>query len=120
VLCHNDGTDGKVYTDQTGKFVAHSANGNNYLLTVYEYDSNAILAEPLNSRTATAIVSAYKAVHAQLCTAGLRPQLQRFNNECSAILKESMKNEEVDFELVPPGMKSCNAAERAILTFMQC
>ena len=36
---------GQIYTDQTGKFVAPSSNGNNYLLVVYDYDSNCIIAE---------------------------------------------------------------------------
>jgi hypothetical protein len=40
---------GQIYTDQTGKFVTPSSTSNNYLLVLYDYDSNAILAEPMKS-----------------------------------------------------------------------
>jgi hypothetical protein len=108
---------GQIYTDQTGKFVTPSSNGNNYLLVLYDYDSNAILAEPMKSRHATAILSAYKLLHAKLCAAGLRPQLQRLDNECSDSLKAYMSAQDIDFQLVPPGVHRRNAAERAIRTF---
>jgi hypothetical protein len=67
---------GKIYSDQTGKFITPSSNGNNYLMIVYDYDSNHIFAEPFKSRSAPAILKAFQTVHAQLCAAGLRPQLQ--------------------------------------------
>jgi hypothetical protein len=36
---------GKTYSDQTGKFLAPSATGSNYVMIFYEYDSNSIHAE---------------------------------------------------------------------------
>ena len=36
---------GKVYTDQMGRFPVHSSAGNQYILVMYNYDSNAILTE---------------------------------------------------------------------------
>ncbi len=71
----------------------------------------------MKSRHATAILNAYKSIHAQLCKAGLRPQLQRLDNECSAILKACMHDQDIDFQLVPPAVHRRNAAERAIRTF---
>jgi hypothetical protein len=51
---------GQVYTNQTGRFITPSSNGNNYLLILYDYDSNAILAEPLKDHTpGTAILAGY-------------------------------------------------------------
>jgi hypothetical protein len=44
-------------------------------------------------------------------------QLQRLDNECSAILKEYMTAQDVEYQLVPPGVHRRNAAERAIRTF---
>jgi hypothetical protein len=85
---------GQIYTDQTGKFITPSSTGNNYLLVLYDYDGNAILVEPMKSRHATAILKAYKTIHAKLCKAGLRPQLQRLDNECSAILKDYMHEQD--------------------------
>ena len=45
----------KAYGDLTGRFPYISARGNQYFLTVYDYDNNAILVETLKSRTATDI-----------------------------------------------------------------
>jgi hypothetical protein len=66
---------GQIYTNQTGRFVQASSNGNNYLLILYDYDSNSILAEPIKTWTGQAILAAYKIIHTRLCNAGLRPKL---------------------------------------------
>jgi hypothetical protein len=108
---------GQIYTDQTGKFVAPSSNGNNYQLICYDYDSNAILAVAFKNRTAACIKTAFETIHQRLCKAGLRPAFQRLDNECSDILKEFMKQEKIDYQLVVPGSHRRNSAERAIRTW---
>jgi len=50
----------QIYMDQTGKFVAPSSTGNNYILILYDYDSNAILAIPFKNHQADCILQAYK------------------------------------------------------------
>jgi hypothetical protein len=67
---------GQIYTDQTGKFIAPSSNGNNYLMILYDYDSNSILSEPMKSRTKHSILAAYQTLHGRLVKAGLKPKLQ--------------------------------------------
>ena len=108
---------GQIYSDQTGRFVLPSSTGNNYIMIVYDYDSNFIFAQPFRNRTAKCILEAYKILHARLCKAGLRPRLQRLDNECSQLLKGFMHDENIDFQLVPPAVHRRNAAERAIRTF---
>jgi hypothetical protein len=108
---------GQIYTDQTGRFIAPSSTGNNYLMILYDYDSNHIFAQPLKNRQAPTIVAAYSILHARLCAAGLKPRLQRLDNECSQSLKDYMHDHDVDYQLVPPGIHRRNAAERAIRTF---
>jgi hypothetical protein len=108
---------GQVYSDQTGKFTFPSSNGNNYLFILYYYNSNLILAEPMKSRRAQDIMSAYKTVHTKLCCAGLKPKLTRLNNENSTTLKTFLNKENIDYQLVPPGTHRRNAAEHAIQTF---
>lgn len=108
---------GQVYTDQTGKFIIPSSNGYNYIMILYDYDSNAIIAEPMMSRTAESILKAYQKIHTMLVKAGHRPKLQRLDNECSAILKDFMSAESVEYQLVPPHVHRRNAAERGIRTF---
>ena len=51
---------GKTFSDQTGALPVPSTKGNKYLLVVYAYDANAIIAEPIPSRTAKAILTAYR------------------------------------------------------------
>jgi hypothetical protein len=108
---------GLIYTDQTGRFPTPSSLGNNYFFVLYDYDSNIIDAEPIPSRHAPAILKAYQRCVGDLVKAGLRPRLQRLDNECSDILKAYMTDIEVDYQLVPPGVHRRNAAERAIRTF---
>jgi hypothetical protein len=51
---------GKIYTNQTGKFAVLSSRCNKYLFVLYDYDSNAIMAEPIKSRTQGELTRAYK------------------------------------------------------------
>ena len=108
---------GQIYTDQTGKFILPSSTGNNYIMILYDYDSNYIFVQPFHNRTASCLLAAYKALHQRLCKAGLRPKLQRLDNECSTLLKDFLDAEAIDFQLVPPAVHRRNAAERAIRTF---
>jgi hypothetical protein len=108
---------GQIFTDQTGRFITPSSKGNNDIFLLYDYDSNYIHAEPMKNRTAPEILAAYQRTHRLLTNAGLRPLLQRLDNECSQPLKDFMKQEGVDYQLVPPHVHRRNAAERAIRTF---
>ena len=107
---------GQIHTNQTGRFVVASNTGNNYILVLYDYDSNSILVEPMHNRTGACILTAFKVLHARLVAAGLRPHLQRLDNECSAALKMFLTTETIDYQLVPPGLHRRNAAECAIRT----
>jgi hypothetical protein len=51
---------GQIYTDQTGRFPVVSSKGNNYIMILYDYDSNAILAQPIKNRTAPELLRAFK------------------------------------------------------------
>ena len=108
---------GQIFTDQTGKFITPSSTGNNYLILLYDYDSNAILAEPIPNRQAKAILKGYQTLHTRLVNAGIRPRMQRLDNECSSIMKEFMTQQGIDFQLVNPGDHRRNAVERGMRTF---
>jgi len=88
--------------DLTGKFVVPSSTGNNYILIVYNYDSNGILVIPLKTHCSKAILEAYQVAHTQLCTTGLCPKLQCLDNKASHALQDFMLAENVDYQLVPP------------------
>jgi hypothetical protein len=108
---------GQIYTDQTGRFITPSTTGNNYIMILYDYDSNSIFAQPYANKTSKCLLDAYKKLHNRLVIGGLRPKLQRLDNECSIELKDYMTEEGVEFQLVPPAVHRRNAAERAIRTF---
>ena len=107
----------KAYSDQTGKFPFTSSRGHKYLIIVYDYDSNAILHQPLKNRTASELTTAWKLIHDKLAVGGSTPLLYILDNEFSTELEEKMKENNVQFQLVPPHIHRRNAAERAIQTF---
>ena len=107
----------KIYTDLTGKFPVQSALGNKYILIVYHYDANAIIAEPLKDRTAGSIAKAHERVYDYLTARGLAPKVEILDNECSAELVRLMRKRKIAFQLVPPHLHRANAAERAIRTW---
>jgi hypothetical protein len=108
---------GKIYSDAAGRFPIPSSKGNHFLLIVYDFDSNYIFAEPMKSRTGAQHLAAYKRVHSLLSSRGLKPQLQKLDNEASKELLKFMTSEAIDYQLVSPNMHMRNAAERAIRTF---
>ena len=107
----------RTYSDLTGRFPVQSNRGANYILVVYEYDSNAILVRPLRNRSAPEIKSAFQNVVHCLTVRGLRPRLHTLDNEASTILRDYLRTEDVEYQLVPPHIHRRNASERAIHTF---
>ena len=108
---------GKMYSDQTGNFFQASSKGNLLIMILYDYDSNAILAEPLKNRKAENILAAYEKMHRYLKNRGMKPKIQILDNECSQQLKDYMITNNIKYQLAAPGQHRTNAAERAIRTF---
>jgi hypothetical protein len=75
------------------------------------------LPNPSKTQTAACILAAYKILHKHLTQARLKPQLQHLDKECSTILQQFMHDQNMDFQLVPPGMHYCNATKHGIQTF---
>jgi hypothetical protein len=63
----------QIYTDQTGHFLVTSRQGNKYIMILYDYDSNSILAKPMKSQTDDEIIQSYQALHNHLIAASLKP-----------------------------------------------
>ena len=74
-----------IYKDQTGVFNQISSKGYKYIIVLYYYDSNAIIAEPLKSRMQIEILQVYKKLHGYLTKLGLCPKLKWLDNEASRI-----------------------------------
>ena len=108
---------GQIYSDQPGQFLVSSTSGMSYMMVAHCYDSNAILAVPMPSRTGPSLLNAYKEVHRILTSRGFRPQYQRLDNEISKVFKDFLQPISVDYQLTPTGSHRRNTAERAIRTW---
>jgi hypothetical protein len=65
---------GKVYTDQTGRFPVISSKRNKYIMVLYEYDGNAVLAEPIKNRTSAELLRAFQVMETKLTARGFQPK----------------------------------------------
>ena len=79
IYCHIEQT-GQIYMDQTGHLPVTSSRGNKYIMTLYDYDSNAILTEPIKFRSEAEIIRAYSKIHESLTRCGFKPKLQHIDN----------------------------------------
>ena len=108
---------GKLFTDQTGRFPTRSSRGNQYVMVAYDQDSNAIIGEPLKTRAAQELLRAMMSIHTYLKNRGLKPRMQILDNECPELIKQYFRDEDVEWQLVPPNLHRNNAAEKVIGTF---
>jgi hypothetical protein len=72
---------GKVYGDLTCRFPIQSSSGQQFILTLYDYDINTISTELMKNRTDKEMIWVYTSLHKQLVNAGLKPELQVMDNE---------------------------------------
>jgi hypothetical protein len=93
---------GMILTNQTGRFPVKSSKGKSYIMVLYNYDSNGILATMMKSRKAPDLVAAYNELHQQLLDGGIKPVLQRLDDEISKVLIQAIKDKGIDFQLASP------------------
>ena len=96
-----DKLQGKSYSDLTGCFPIPSSRGNEYILVIYDYNSNAILAEAIPNRQAATIRDATLTMLEKLKTGEFVPKLHILDNECSGLLKSAFHKHKIIFQLVP-------------------
>ena len=117
IVLNFDDLKGTICTDLPGRFPFHSSRGMNYIFILYDFDSNAILAEPIKSRNAAHLVEGYDACYNLLKKAGIKPILHRLDNEVSKELIASIEEKDLKYQLATPHDHRNNYAERAIQTF---
>jgi hypothetical protein len=93
---------GQIYTDQTGRFHVVSSKVKKCTMVLYEYDGNAILAEPIKNRTAAELLRAFQVMEKKLTARGLQPKLMRLDNEASQLIKTYLHEHNIHSQLVPP------------------
>ncbi len=107
----------KMYTDQTGRFPKKSSCGHQYIMVLIEMDSNAILVAAMKNRTSGEMIRAYQELVDRLRSAGIQPKLHLLDNKCSNDFKESIRANNMKYQLVPPHDHRRNIAETAIKVF---
>ena len=104
-------------SDQTGRFPLTSRRGHQYIMILYDYDTNYIFAEPIKSRHQDELVRAYKKCHDILTGRGFRIRFHKMDNETSNSLAAAIAADGVEVEYAPPHDHKSNIAERMIQTF---
>jgi hypothetical protein len=107
----------QIYSNLTGRFPTTSLSGNKYMLILYDYDSNSILSVPMKNRGDKEMVRAFDFLIQSLILHGLKPLLQRLDNEASLALRNYLTNQGITYQLAPPHIHRRNNAERAIQIF---
>ena len=79
-------------------------------MVMYDYDSNAILAEPIKNGQAPTIRYAFLNIHKALKARGSDQKGYIIDNECSSDLKGAIKKYEIYLQLAPLHINRKNAA----------
>ena len=83
-------------------------------MVLYNYDSNAILAEVCKDRTTTELTESYDKLYNRLTKAGIVPVMQPIDNEVSIILIKSIKERGLQYQLASPHDHRFNPTEQAV------
>jgi hypothetical protein len=81
---------GQIDTDQTCRFPVISSRENVSIMVLYEYDGNAIKAEPIKNTKAKELLRSFQVMEQKLASRGLKPKLMTLDNEASKSLKDYM------------------------------
>lgn len=105
---------GIIATDQTGRLPIISQQGNQYMMVLYNYDSNGILATGVKGRTNKKLIDGYEVLYDRLKKAGIEPVMQRLDNEASKVLVHAIETKNLRDQLSSPYLHRMNPAERAV------
>ena len=81
----------KGYLDLTGRFPYTSDRGNQYILIIYDYDSNCILATATKIRQTGELAQAFIDLHSTLNNRSAAPNVYILDNNFSSEMKLAMK-----------------------------
>jgi hypothetical protein len=107
----------QIYSDLTGRFPTTSLSGNKYMIILYDNDSNSIFSAPMKNRGDKEMVRAFDILIQSLILRGLKPLLQRLDNEASLALRNYLTQRGITYQFALPHIHQRNNAERAIQTF---
>ena len=65
----------RVYSDLAGLFIINLSQVNQYMIVIYNFDSNKILVEPFNSRQSGTVKTAWFLIDDKFTNSGVTPKL---------------------------------------------
>ena len=86
----------------TGNFPFVSLDGSVCYFIMYHYESNSILATPINGLTDTIIFDAYKQRFEILESKGLKVRMNVMDNQETKHIKKFLTKKECEIQLVEP------------------
>ena len=96
-LPQDSGSNRNILHRPKRKVPSYMQQGNKYILFAYHYDSNTIHAEPLKTRSALDLKTAYQKLHRLLTNRGLKLHLHILDNECPNFLQKFMREVNKNF-----------------------
>ena len=111
--------DATLHVDLSGKLPITSRSGYNYVLIMYNVDTNYIKAIPQKSRDAAEYIRVYNNALDFWKSHSITPQFVRIDNETSQDLEKYLRAQEtpITIEKCPPGMHRTSGAERHMRTW---
>ena len=97
-----DKNEGTVYSDLTGKFPVQSFEGHLYLFVCYVYSANAILMQPMQSRSDKYMVKTFADVYDFLEKCNYKLKLHVLDNEYSRAVQKYISSNKTNIQLVNP------------------
>jgi hypothetical protein len=95
-----------------------ACSGNQYITIAYHSQCNVILCVAYANRSNKHQLAAYNSIMRRLANRGHKADLQILNNKVSLEFKAAIDDTwKARYQLVPPNIHCCNAAERAIQIF---
>ena len=82
------------------------------MIVMYDYNSNAILNEPLEKNRTPDLVRSQTRLTRYLLECGLNPTALRIDNECPEALKLFFRANSIYFQLCPPNDHRTNQVGR--------
>ena len=109
--------EGKVYSDQTGRFPHTSNRGMKYVMVFYVYDANYVCGIPMKNRSTDEFMRVYRDMYSMLKSKGYSPKLHKIDNETSKEVEKFIAEQHTKLQYAPPHIHRQNAAERGIQTW---
>ena len=103
--------DGKLYSDQTGRFPITSNRGNFYVVILYAVDGN------YKSHYLSQVLKAYDDVYDFLQVQGYQPQLHKMENQTSKDVETFIVEQQAKVQYTPADIHRTNIDERCCHTW---